>query len=374
MQPLCHPRCACGCVPAVPSLFEMAALRAERRRIKDQRRRHEDTQQEHGCDSQPLDLTCQRPGQGTEPFVEEALSPVSDGKFAGVCDSTEEARTTYRELLAEKRKLQREVQFQRDFRAALLSLHQPTAREKERRVELTLSDRKIEVVIAQDANLAQGGLLWDSGIILANYLVNHGDALLQAARAVPKKRLRVLELGCGAAAVPSMAAALTFQADVVATDSLEVVRMAATNIKRNQPVLGERAIRSISVETLDWKASEEYSWPEFDVVLGADLLYDRSMHQPLCDAIWKNLSKTGLLLLAFPVRDAVAEDNFFDLLSQRGFRARIEIDAESLVTGTILKPANGFRLVQVSANGLIQETPLEGSAAIDPAFENGLHL
>eukprot|EP00969_Alexandrium_andersonii_P159284 7037119-Alexandrium_andersonii.AAC.1 len=30
-----HPdRCACGCVPNVPSLFEMAALRAERRRLR----------------------------------------------------------------------------------------------------------------------------------------------------------------------------------------------------------------------------------------------------------------------------------------------------------------------------------------------------
>jgi predicted nicotinamide N-methyase len=100
-------------------------------------------------------------------------------------------------------------------------------------------------------------VLWRSGVALAREL--DGLAL---------RGLRVVELGCGLA-VPSIAAARAGAA-VLATDACaEALALVARNAKAN-------AVR-VETATVDWAdPGELVGRAPFDVVLAADVLYERA--------------------------------------------------------------------------------------------------
>jgi predicted nicotinamide N-methyase len=99
-------------------------------------------------------------------------------------------------------------------------------------------------------------VLWRSGVALAQEL--DGEPLAGA---------RVVELGCGLA-LPSIAAARA-GATVLATDeSTEALELAARNAEANGTRLETAAV--------DWRAPDELlRGAPFDVVLAADVLYER---------------------------------------------------------------------------------------------------
>jgi predicted nicotinamide N-methyase len=105
-------------------------------------------------------------------------------------------------------------------------------------------------------------VLWRSGVALAREL--DGVAL---------RSLSVVELGCGLA-VPSLAAARA-GADVLATDaSSEALTLVARNAQAND-------VR-VETATVDWTAPDELlRRAPFDLVLAADLLYERASVAPL---------------------------------------------------------------------------------------------
>ena len=100
-------------------------------------------------------------------------------------------------------------------------------------------------------------VLWRSGVALARELDSE-----------PLRGLRVVELGCGLA-VPSIAAARAGAA-VLATDACaEALTLAARNARAND-------VR-IETATVDWRQPGELvRRAPFDVVLAADVLYERS--------------------------------------------------------------------------------------------------
>jgi len=100
-------------------------------------------------------------------------------------------------------------------------------------------------------------VLWRSGVALAREL--DGMAL---------RGLRVAELGCGLA-VPSIAAARA-GASVLATDACaDALRLAARNARVNDV--------HIETATVDWAEPDELlKRAPFDLVLAADLLYERA--------------------------------------------------------------------------------------------------
>jgi predicted nicotinamide N-methyase len=100
-------------------------------------------------------------------------------------------------------------------------------------------------------------VLWRSGVALAREI--DGE---------PLRGLRVVELGCGLA-VPSIAAARA-GATVLATDACaEALTLVARNACAND-------VR-IETATVDWKQPDELvRRAPFDVVLAADVLYERS--------------------------------------------------------------------------------------------------
>jgi predicted nicotinamide N-methyase len=154
--------------------------------------------------------------------------------------------------------------------------------------------------------------LWPSGVALARRV---------AARAL--KGASVLELGCGLG-LPSLAAALA-GGRVLATDwSPQAIELLRDNAERNGAAL-ETAI-------VDWQRPapllERAPW---DLVLGADLLYERRNVAPLLELLPPLLGERGQLWLADPGRAPVE-----DFLS--AFE-RLAEDTDGPVTVYRLRPA-----------------------------------
>ena len=129
--------------------------------------------------------------------------------------------------------------------------------------------------------------LWPSGVALARALA--GRSLRGA---------RVLELGCGLG-LPSIAAALA-GARVLATDwSPAAVAFASRNAERN----GAR------VETMlvDWaEPSALLAHAPFDLLLAADVLYERRNAETLAELLPRLVGPRGEVLVADPGRPHAA--------------------------------------------------------------------
>jgi predicted nicotinamide N-methyase len=176
-----------------------------------------------------------------------------------------------------------------------------------RDAEALLDDHAFE----QEEYLPYWAELWPSGVALARRVA--GRAL---------KGARVLELGCGLG-LPSLAAALA-GGRVVATDwSPQAIELLRDNARRNGAAL-ETAI-------VDWQRPapllERAPW---DLVLGADLLYERRNVAPLLELLPALLGERGELWLADPGRAPAA-----DFLA--GFE-RLAEDADGPVTVYRLRP------------------------------------
>jgi predicted nicotinamide N-methyase len=177
-----------------------------------------------------------------------------------------------------------------------------------RDAEALLDDRAFE----HEEFLPYWAELWPSGVALARRV---------AARAL--RGARVLELGCGLG-LPSLAAALA-GGRVLATDwSPQAIELLERNAERNGAALGTAVV--------DWARPaallERAPW---DLVLGADLLYERRNVAPLLDLLPRLLGARGELWLADPGR-APAEEFLaaFERLAE---------DADGPVTVYRLRPA-----------------------------------
>jgi predicted nicotinamide N-methyase len=131
-------------------------------------------------------------------------------------------------------------------------------------------------------------VLWRSGVALAHEL--DGMEL---------NGLRVVELGCGLAA-PSIAAARA-GADVLATDSdTEALELVAQNARAN----------AVQVETaaIDWAEPDELiRRAPFDLVLAADVLYERESVALLLSLLPQLAPETWLADPGRPAADAFLE-------------------------------------------------------------------
>jgi predicted nicotinamide N-methyase len=138
-------------------------------------------------------------------------------------------------------------------------------------------------------------VLWRSGVELAHEL-----------DAVELRGLRVVELGCGLA-IPSIAAARA-GAEVLATDSdAEALELVERNARQN----------GVRVETamVDWTRPEELvGRGPFDLVLAADVLYERPSVAPLLSLLPQLAPEAWL---ADPGRPAAAA--FLDEADRRGW-------------------------------------------------------
>jgi predicted nicotinamide N-methyase len=182
-------------------------------------------------------------------------------------------------------------------------------------IELAIGGQRwtVTAVLDQDAlldiatqfeTIPYGLLLWESAVGLAERLVSRPDTL--AGRSV-------LELGAGVGLVGLLAR--TLGADVVQTDH-EPVALAVA--RRNAAANGVIGIRQMIADWRQWDHDARY-----DLIVGADIVYDQSVHDDLARIFTRNLAPRGELLLADPDRPRTLA--FLSRLEDAGWRFAIDV-------------------------------------------------
>ncbi|KHN87886.1 Protein N-lysine methyltransferase METTL21A [Toxocara canis] len=182
------------------------------------------------------------------------------------------------------------------------------------------------------------GVLWDSAIVLANYLAAHPDLVLNlsvlelgaglglepvsqaivlanylAAHPDLVLNLSVLELGAGLG-LPSIVACDLGARYVAATDQPLAVPLLAENIRRNS-----RSNAPIEVFPLDWQTDRPAQ--PYQVVLGADLVYNPQLFAPLSRTMKRSSDSSTLILFSSRIRYP-KDEKFYTDLTKQGFVVR----------------------------------------------------
>jgi predicted nicotinamide N-methyase len=181
-----------------------------------------------------------------------------------------------------------------------------------------------EVDFERDERLPYWAELWPSSRIL-------GEVLL----GLSPKRRSVLELGCGSGLVSVCAAAAGFS--VVVSDYYEdACRFARVNVHRNSGVAPGGLL-------LDWRHLPEA--PErFDMVLAADVLYERPYGVLVARAVAATLAAGGTALVADPGR--VGRSDFLAALAAHGLRLAGET-THSFIDGIIRQTISVLEVVKI---------------------------
>ncbi|CAJ0600119.1 unnamed protein product [Cylicocyclus nassatus] len=131
------------------------------------------------------------------------------------------------------------------------------------------------------------GVLWDSATVLSEYLLRND---------IVRDR-RVLELGAGLG-LPSIVAAKLFAFHVTATDQPSALSLLHQNLEAN---LDQKQMSTVAVAPLDWTNPPKDKLP-CDVVLGADLVYDKSVFGALKNVITWLVEGNTIMLMATKIR------------------------------------------------------------------------
>ncbi len=124
--------------------------------------------------------------------------------------------------------------------------------------------------------------IWPSSVALAAYLLNQNWL----------EGKSCLELGCGVG-LAGLGARL-IGADVVQTDCFpEALEFAKINAERN-------GIEGIKYFAADWRAFPLRS--KFDLVIGADVLYERTNHDAFLEALRISMHSKSIAIVADPFR------------------------------------------------------------------------
>ena len=205
--------------------------------------------------------------------------------------------------------------------------HGPTA------FRLTLPHAADELIderaFAEDERLPYWADLWPSAKSLARYLLDYSPAACHESGAA-----RAIELGCGAAALASLALALRGW-DVLATDYEQAaLDLAAHNAEHN----GSR-LRTL---LLDWR-NPPRDFGRLDLILAADVLYEQRNAVALADAVPALLTPRGRMILADPGRRYLSE--FQARMHQRGWAER-ELTAVTEPHDDPTKPPSRVRIIE----------------------------
>ncbi len=164
----------------------------------------------------------------------------------------------------------------------------------------------------QDEKMPYWAELWPSGVALAELLASDAAALRHA---------RVLELGCGLG-LPSIVAA-HLGAQVTATDyypeALDLLHVNA-------------ALNGVSLRTreVDWRTPPDLG--RFDVVIAADVLYERWQTPAMVDMLARTVLPQGKAFVVDP--DRITAKDFASAATFRGFRVGKEAACHTFgVTG-----------------------------------------
>lgn len=150
----------------------------------------------------------------------------------------------------------------------------------------------------QDERLPYWAEIWPSAIALSEYILDNRNDFSDK---------KILEIGCGLGLVGIAATAVG--GDVLFTDyddyALEYTQI---NYKRNFK-------RDAAVKMMDWR--EAHAEGSYDIILGADILYEKRWLAPVLNVIGKKLNPRGTAIIAEPNRTVAGE--FFAMIKSGAF-------------------------------------------------------
>ncbi len=164
----------------------------------------------------------------------------------------------------------------------------------------------------RDERLPYWADLWPSARALARWLLDnqHHIATTRNGQAP-----RAIEVGCGATALASLALSRS-GVDVIASDyEPDALDIVAANAARNATA----SCGAVRTRLIDWRTPPD-DLGRFDLVLGADLMYEHRNAIALGDFTASILADGGSMILADPDRRYLAE--FQARMRQRGFTER----------------------------------------------------
>lgn len=161
------------------------------------------------------------------------------------------------------------------------------------------------------ANVPYGFLLWEASVLLAQRLLDEAARL---------PGLRILELGAGLG-LPGVVAR-KLGAEVWQTDhEAQALVLAAHNAAQN----GVTGIHHFVADWRSWDHTQQY-----DLLIGADILYERAMYRHLEPIFRQNLAPGGRLFLTDPSRPQAL--TFVAELEKRGWHFEITMQPVTLPT------------------------------------------
>lgn len=155
--------------------------------------------------------------------------------------------------------------------------------------------------------------LWDSALGVAQYILRHGSDLIPVNPVAPRldRPVRALDLGCGMGLTGTVAASVGM--DVLFAD----LEPAALLFARLNSLPWRRRIRT---RQLNWRTDR--LGQRFDLIIGADILYERAQWEYL-ELFWReHLAPRGRVLLGEPGR--ATGDLFGDWIQRRRWRLTIQ--------------------------------------------------
>ena len=165
-------------------------------------------------------------------------------------------------------------------------------------------------------HMPYGFLLWESAIGMARFL-------MQRPQLVCGKR--VLELGCGVG-LSGLAAAVCGGTVEQTDHEPGVLELARKNAEAN----GVTGITQFIADWTDWKVKDKY-----DVVIGADILYERKMHFHLERVFRMAVKPGGTLLISDPGRPQSIE--LLSAMEKTGWNIQTDILPVNLQGGDAIK-------------------------------------
>eukprot|EP00435_Cladocopium_sp_Y103_P055851 s819_g18.t1 len=198
-----------------------------------------------------------------------------------------------------------------------------------------------------EGELGPGGALWAAGASLATLISTEGPRMTSTDFCAP--RPTVLELGSGTGAA-GLAFAAT-GAKVLLTDRQSLLPLLRINVDLNKDLLSTVG-GAADIGEFDWLSPpEEILRQQFDLVIGADLVYSFAAVEPFMAAV------TALLQDTDGKRAAMHQ-----ALSSAGFDAQVRAMPKAAAVGNI--PDEAMSRVQ-----LLEIRPQETSIEIEPQVQ-----
>ncbi|XP_059539411.1 EEF1A lysine methyltransferase 3 [Myotis daubentonii] len=157
------------------------------------------------------------------------------------------------------------------------------------------------------SRLGVAARVWDAALSLCNYFENQN---------VDFRDKKVIELGAGTGIVGILAALQG--GDVTITDLPPALEQIQGNVQANVPAGGRAQVRALS-----WGIDQHVFPGDYDLVLGADIVYLESTFPLLLGTLQHLCGPHGTIYLASKMREEHGTESFFQYLLPQHFQLEL---------------------------------------------------